>query len=339
MTISSLIKNNYPKVDAYQGVKQVKPIVSGYAGALVTVDGSEILGVITAYDLFKKQHNLIVDCLTEKPVLSPDYTISDALSVMRDTHSDILMVYEGETLLGVINKQDIIDHLCNFIEEQQNLIQSIAHDLKNPISNVLSVTYLLEHAGKNEENSELITIAQESCRYATEIINDMLVAESQNLLKARRLNLNELIRECIASFKTAVQQKKIKLKEYLPPEASYIQADQIKIKRAFSNLLSNAIKFTPSGGEVTVTLQKDDGHLLVIFKDNGIGIPAEKQSGIYHKFTAFRRTGTDGESSTGLGMYITRQIIESHEGKIWLESRELEGTIFYVRLSAVGDQE
>jgi signal transduction histidine kinase len=335
MIIGPLIKKNYFTVNAFHGTHQIRKTISTYGSALVVSEGAKALGVITAHDLATRHHNLVIDCLTDKPVLSRHHEIPEVLSMMKKAHSDILMVYDEDELIGVVHKNDITDYLCRLMEEQKTLVQSIAHDLRNPLSNVMSITHLLGEGEDTPDNKELIVYAQDACRYANDIINDLLFSEHNKSepLQKESLDLNELILNCVDSFKMTLSQKEIGLNLQLLPHTCYIKADGIKLKRAFSNLLSNAIKFTPAGGLITLSVRKEEGHYMVEIKDNGIGIPHELQPGIFQKFTPAKRQGTNGENSTGLGMYITRQIIEHHGGEVWFESQDKRGATFYVKLA------
>jgi two-component system sensor histidine kinase VicK len=102
--------------------------------------------------------------------------------------------------------------------------------------------------------------------------------------------------------------------------------------RAITNLLSNAIKFTRESGKIELSLSLKDKHPLITIKDNGIGIPKNKQPFLFEKFSPARRAGTKGEKSTGLGMFIVKEIIDKHSGKLTFESEENKGTIFYIEL-------
>jgi two-component system sensor histidine kinase VicK len=98
------------------------------------------------------------------------------------------------------------------------------------------------------------------------------------------------------------------------------------------NLVSNALKFTPAGGRVTVALREEAGRVRLTVQDTGIGIPEALHAGLFEKFSSSARTGVAGEASTGLGLFITQQIVQQHRGKIWVESQPGAGTCFVVEL-------
>jgi two-component system sensor histidine kinase VicK len=101
------------------------------------------------------------------------------------------------------------------------------------------------------------------------------------------------------------------------------------------NLISNAVKFTQPTGQVSIILKKKGKNTLLQIKDTGIGIPESLQATIFQKFTKAGRNGTAGEPTTGLGLYIVKQIIEKHQGTIQVESQENVGTTFIIELPGV----
>jgi signal transduction histidine kinase len=105
-----------------------------------------------------------------------------------------------------------------------------------------------------------------------------------------------------------------------------------KIWRVVSNLLVNAIKFSPEGSAIEVRMQQQENSVVICIQDHGIGIPEKLKAKVFNMFTDARRTGTMGEQSFGLGLAISRQIVEAHGGEIWFESIVGQGTTFYVKL-------
>ncbi|MCY1540398.1 Sensor protein kinase WalK [compost metagenome] len=105
-----------------------------------------------------------------------------------------------------------------------------------------------------------------------------------------------------------------------------------RLWRVFSNLLANAIKFSPENSQIQVKMVKAGNAIRIAISDQGIGIPAEMADKIFDLFTPARRPGTSGEESFGLGLAISRQIIEAHEGKLWFENNVQVGTTFLVEL-------
>ena len=103
------------------------------------------------------------------------------------------------------------------------------------------------------------------------------------------------------------------------------------------NLLNNSIKFTPKGGEITIEAKEDEIYgLVVMIKDNGIGMKQETLNKLFKIDEHVNRPGTDGEPSTGLGLILCKDFIEKHHGKIWVESEEQKGSTFYFSIPKIG---
>jgi len=128
------------------------------------------------------------------------------------------------------------------------------------------------------------------------------------------------------------QKKGISITYQSPEKPVYALIDRDKFRRVLENLLSNAVKFTNEDGQVTITLKEEKGKAVLLVHDNGIGIPAELVATVFNKFTKAGRAGTGGEPTTGLGLYIVKQIIDKHKGKVWVESKENAGTTVFVEL-------
>jgi two-component system sensor histidine kinase VicK len=254
---------------------------------------------------------------------------------------------EGE--MGYTTLEDITERKTAAIahkhlyDTQETLMHLVAHDLKNPINNIeIVVRLLLQHAaiqGIEPESAlqdvrKLLGFASQSCASANALIQDVLYLgqlESTRLEK-HRTDLSAFLRERLEVFGIAAQEKKIDLELDLPDEAVHVAIHRDKFGRILDNLLSNALNFTPAGGRIQVSLKEHEGRVRLIVHDTGLGIPAELQPHVFDKFSTASRPGLYGDTTTGLGLFITKQIVEMHQGQIWLESRENEGTTFYIDL-------
>jgi signal transduction histidine kinase len=113
-----------------------------------------------------------------------------------------------------------------------------------------------------------------------------------------------------------------------------LPASREKLWRVVSNLIGNAIKFSPTGASINVSMEQRAGGIRIAVKDEGIGIPPDMQEKIFDLFTEAKRPGTAGEQAFGLGLAISKQIVEAHGGRIWFESGTTKGTTFFVDLPA-----
>ena len=229
------------------------------------------------------------------------------------------------------------------IEKTKSEFVSItAHQLRTPLSAIKwTMQMLLDNdLGKiNEEQREFIEKAYKANERIVTIINDLLnvtrIEEGRQLYKLTLIDITVLVEEAIISVKEMAEKKEIKLHIELDEELPLIKIDVEKIKIAIQNLIENAIRYTSAGGEVTISLKYIKNRIEFKVKDTGIGIPEEHQ---YRLFTKFFRTPqaitmeTDG---SGLGLFITKNIVEAHNGKIGFESEESKGSTFWFTLPLV----
>jgi signal transduction histidine kinase len=205
---------------------------------------------------------------------------------------------------------------------QKEFVNIAAHELRTPIQPILGLTEILKSTTRDTKDHELVDIVYRNAKrlqHLTEDILDVNRIESQSLLlNKERFNLTEMIMDAIADSKNQIAQEnkdnltlKFINKDKECQEDIFVVADKGRISRLISNLLSNAVKFTKEG-IITVSTQKNDNEVLVSIKDTGAGIDAEILSRLFTKFTTKSETG-----GTGLGLFISKSIVDAHGGKIW----------------------
>ncbi len=215
------------------------------------------------------------------------------------------------------------------------MMKVMAHDLKNPIGGMVGVAnLLLEDKRFAKEDKELLHLIETSGENAIEMINQLLnsgLAIENEVLKKEPVDLQHLLRQCteLLQYKADEKQQKIILISAGP---LMISLSKEKIWRVLNNLIVNAIKFSPENADIKVVLEHLEKSAKVSIIDQGIGVPQKDKEKIFEMFTAAKRLGTAGEQPFGIGLSISKQIIESHDGKIWLEENPLGGTIFYVEI-------
>ncbi|MGI4874356.1 MAG: sensor histidine kinase [Janthinobacterium lividum] len=136
----------------------------------------------------------------------------------------------------------------------------------------------------------------------------------------------------LAGHRLAAQAKGVALALELPAQGMRVSLNPNQFARVVDNLLSNALKFTPPGGQVRVCLTELAGRPRLAVQDSGVGIPAEYLAHLFDKFSKAAREGLAGESTTGLGLFITQQIVRLHGGTIRVESQLNKGTTFFIDL-------
>jgi signal transduction histidine kinase len=165
-----------------------------------------------------------------------------------------------------------------------------------------------------------------------ELVNDLLDAsklESGTIrLEIASIDLRGVLDELRETMEPLAKEKEIELVETLPADLPPVQADRAKLRRIILNLLSNALKFTRKGGRVEVRVEREESQVRISVSDTGVGIAPEDVARLFDKYEQARSRATRGEKGTGLGLYITRQLLELHGSEIKVESQVGKGSTF-----------
>jgi len=218
---------------------------------------------------------------------------------------------------------------------KEEFLALTTHDLRSPLAVISGVISFFTSGRLGElsgEQKNMVAMMERNAQSLIELVNDLLDASKLEAgsmrLDLTSTDLRGLINELHETMEPLAREKNITLKEELPPDLPLIEADRDKLRRIIVNLLSNAIKFTHKGGVVTVAAEQVDRHLRVSFADTGVGIAAEDVARLFDKYEQTRSRATRGEKGTGLGLYITKQLVEMHGGEIHVQSEIGKGSVF-----------
>ena len=232
------------------------------------------------------------------------------------------------------NLERALEELKSSSQEKDRILRTVAHDLRNPIGGIASLTNAMADDDYTDQQKELIHLIKETSNNSLELINEILEIANNGsaVLNKVWVEINALLSHSVdlLKFKAAEKEQQIRLQLLEKPVELFISRE--KIWRVVSNLISNAIKFSPAKAIVYVKITDLDNEIEISVKDPGIGIPENLKSKVFNIFTEAKRSGTAGEKSFGLGLSISRQIVENHKGKIWFENNTENGTTFYIRL-------
>jgi PAS domain S-box-containing protein len=226
------------------------------------------------------------------------------------------------------------------IERMKTEFVSIsAHQLRTPLSAIKWTLKMFLDGDLGEltkEQREFLEKTYKSNERMINLINDLLnvarIEEGRYLYRPVLADIVPICQSVIDSCKEEIEKKKLKFRFEKPKGLPKVRVDVEKISLAIQNLLENAIRYNREGGGIEITLEEKEGKIKFSIKDTGIGIPKDQQHRVFTKF--FRapnamRMETEG---SGLGLFITKNIIEAHGGEIWFESEEGKGTTFYFTL-------
>lgn len=241
--------------------------------------------------------------------------------------------------LGSLNNQ--INHQNHHLEsalrdlklnnqEKDRILRTVAHDLRNPIGGIASLTSVMTEENYSDEQKELLNIIRETSFNSIELINEILEAteSASAILHKEAVEVNSLLSNSVELMRFKAAEKQQIINTFLLNSPLEIYISREKIWRVISNLISNAIKFSPEGSAILVMAIDLENEIQISVKDHGIGIPEKLKNQVFNMFTDAKRPGTAGEKSFGLGLSICKQIIEDHNGRIWFESDTENGTSF-----------
>jgi PAS domain S-box-containing protein len=236
----------------------------------------------------------------------------------------------------ITKRKQTEEKLRKLIEDKNWLVSTIVHDIRNPISAGVSLNSVLLDEIKNEEHRKLIGAANERLESALSLAGELLelsTMEDDNfVLEKENVEPKTFLTSVATSFQTSAEDHGIDLQLDIEEDLPQTRLNKEKMTRALNNLISNALKFTPDEGSVTLRAILQGGFLQIELSDTGIGIPSDQIPSLFDKFTEAKREGLHGETTTGLGLSITKQIIELHDGVITVFSTVGEGTTFTIKL-------
>ena len=251
-------------------------------------------------------------------------------------------------LMGMKNKtigrknmelEEINTQLIDLNEEKDTLMGIVAHDLKAPLNKARGLTQVLEMSGDlNEQQQKVVGLMNQVFANGKTLIEELVLIgqleASSEKIPMKEHDLADLVRETVESFRQTAALKSIEIDYKSNAEEIPFTTHKEYLGRVLDNLVSNAIKFSAAKTRVQLILEAEEKRNRIWVKDQGPGIPVEEQSLLFEKFTRLSARPTGGESSTGLGLYIVKELVEKLNGSITVESEPGKGTAFLLEFSS-----
>ena len=219
-------------------------------------------------------------------------------------------------------------------------LANMSHEIRTPMNSIVGFSRLLQEETDQENKDHFGNIIQRSSNHLIGLIDDIIdlskIEAGELTIKYSSVNLSNLLEELTATYSIELQKRKkekVVLKYEFNDEDMRILSDYGRLKQVLSNLISNAVKFT-SEGEIILRCSKNSKEVIFSVSDTGTGIPIEDQQKIFQRFTSINYSGLNTEG-TGIGLSISEKIIQALNGKIWLQSKAGEGSVFYVSIPYV----
>ncbi|MDX2127933.1 MAG: tetratricopeptide repeat-containing sensor histidine kinase [Chloroherpetonaceae bacterium] len=245
-----------------------------------------------------------------------------------------------EHTLAEAERQRHIAQEANAIKTE--LLAIAAHDMKNPLQSILGFTeFLLEETSRDSAAHEYLTIIRQSANGMFQLISDLLKTASLESgrikLRKDRFNLYSTVFFIIESYKSTAY-RKLQSLYFDSPEVIMMTGDEDRVREAVENLISNAIKYSPQGKTIFIKIEILITQLIISVKDEGLGLTDDDKEKLFGQFQRLSARPTGGEPSTGLGLALTKQIIELHGGSVWADSPGKNlGSTFFIKLPLKSD--
>ncbi|ARK21462.1 histidine kinase [Sporosarcina sp. P26b] len=269
------------------------------------------------------------ESITNKYILS----LPSERSCVMEVYSVPIIIQEEK--VGTIFVHRDITHEHEVNQMKTELVSTVSHELRTPLSSILGFSELLLNKDMDDTRKKryLETIHSEANRL-TSLINDFL--DIQRMESGRQsytledLSVMEVAEKAVANLLIQSPIHTINVQDLT--YSSIVRADYDRILQVFMNLIGNAIKFSPDGGKVNITLLNQQDTVVVSISDEGIGIPSDNTEHLFEKFYRFDNSYSRKIGGTGLGLSICKEIVQDHNGQIWVDSEENVGTTIFFSL-------
>ena len=218
---------------------------------------------------------------------------------------------------------------------RREFLSNIAHELRTPLMVASGNLQILQKGIlKGEQLAAGIDTVARNVQQIVTLVNDILFLQEMDLVLPdfQRVDMNEIGYTVVGKYAAMAQERGVSIRFTPSPNLPPVWGDAKSLERALMALVDNAIKFSPQGGDVKISLSKNDPWVLVAVEDQGIGIPKENLPRVFNRFYHLERSGDHLFGGIGLGLAITRQVIEQHQGSLEVESTPGKGSTFTMTL-------
>ena len=233
-------------------------------------------------------------------------------------------------------KEETYRRLEEANQHKSKFISSMSHELRTPLNGILGFTDLLKsgHFGSiNETQSDFVSQIENSGKHLLELISGLLdvakIDSGSMEIDLQSCKPKDIFLDVVGLIQPQLVEKKIELKQLIDPTVETVVCDLRKVKQIMVNLLSNAIKYTQENGAIEIVITKGNGFTKFIVTDNGIGINEVDQEIIFDEFAQANRSRDEALGGTGIGLALSRRLVELHGGEIGVESEEGKGSKFW----------
>jgi signal transduction histidine kinase len=221
--------------------------------------------------------------------------------------------------------------------QKDELFTSVVHDIKNPVSTIRNFVQLLKSydlTAKEQSDimQSLLSTSSRIFKLVEEVSRVISNDRDINKLHPELGQINDVVENIYGNYEPLAHAKNIVFKKRLDRNLPLIMFDQVKIGQVIDNLVNNAVKFSPRETEITVSTFQDEDNIVCEIKDTGYGLSQEEIIKAFEKGVVLSNKPTNNESSSGIGLWIVKKIIEQHSGRVWVKSKLGSGSTFAFKL-------
>lgn len=346
-----LLRIEMPRAIYYQGIFSISYLLISFlaVGLIISTISIMILDTLVLSRIMRL--NADVNCIGASGKLSGRVTIEgrDELAGLACSINRMLEAQERaqaeRKLIEEIRGQN--EHLMYVINKKADFLATMSHELRTPLNSIIGFSELLKQKGQKELDEKYQRYAQnvnKSGKQLLNLVNDVLIisqAEAGKIeLKIEKICVPDILEEILLLVRDKSAKKNIILKKELDPSLEYVDADKQRFKQIVLNLLSNALKFSkPGRGTVTIMTKKQGELALFSISDTGIGIKEKDVDRLFKEFEQIDSSIPKESKGAGLGLAITKKLVELHGGDLTVKSRYGEGSTFTFSLPIVGEKQ
>ena len=254
---------------------------------------------------------------------------------------NIVQFRDMEATIGAIVVFHDISELKRLEKVRQDFVANVSHELRTPLTSIkgYAETLLADARQDSDTSQSFHQIILKHADHMSKMVDDLLqlarLEAGQQPPESVSVNAAQPLHSAWKACGSLANDKDVRMKDHLPEDGVYVQADSEQLIQVFRNLLENGIKYSPQGGTLNVTSSLSSDMVTFQVKDEGLGIPLQAQQRIFERFYRVEKDRSDHTGSTGLGLAICRHIIQNHGGRIWVESPpqgETRGSAFFFTL-------
>ena len=293
----------------------------------------DVLDIRTTYtlrELLENQDDIVLDFSTK----TQDLILHASFALIQRESGFISGLV---CVLHDVTEQQKID------QDRKQFVSNVSHELRTPLTSLKSyIEALTDGAWKDPKVApQFLKVTQEETDRMIRMINDLLSLSRMDSgtakLDLELINLNELFNHVLDRFDMILKtddnpDKNYIIKREFTRRDLWVEVDTDKFQQVLDNLMNNAIKYSPDGGTITCRLLETHNHVILSVSDQGLGIPKKDLTHVFDRFYRVDKARSRAQGGTGLGLAISKEIISMHGGRIWVDSKEGKGSIFYISL-------